>query len=340
MLFNKYPNGILFDEHKSCMRNNIMDMMKGIGIIAVIIGHCTIPQILKNFIFTWHMPLFFVISGFFYKEISIKDSLLKNSRTLLLPYFLTSVIMLSLCAVKSLLYGKSDIINSFWGIFVGAGSHGLPFFSQYFVGAIWFLLALFWCRITYNLLIVLWRNDFKYIVIVTIAVLTTYLGTRMYIPTNLLQGLSAMSFFLIGQLFKKFQIFEIHANTPIIMLGLLCLTVTLLIDSNHYPLSMARCYYNYYPLNILSACFCIYFLFRFLKSYTDSHISIFLSYVGRISLLILCFHNIEFNYSLINIVVNKDIPTIFLIAYRLCIPIVMAWVFSNFAIVKKLFNIR
>ena len=50
-------------------RNEIIDIMKGIGIIAVIIGHMwNVPEVpYRNFIFSFHMPLFFLIAGYFYK---------------------------------------------------------------------------------------------------------------------------------------------------------------------------------------------------------------------------------------------------------------------------------
>jgi fucose 4-O-acetylase-like acetyltransferase len=42
-----------------------VDALKTLGILAVILGHIASPM--GQFIFSWHMPLFFVISGFFIK---------------------------------------------------------------------------------------------------------------------------------------------------------------------------------------------------------------------------------------------------------------------------------
>lgn len=47
-----------------------VDMLKGIAIICVIIGHRTwsdygaLPCMLKSWIYSFHMPLFFFLSGF------------------------------------------------------------------------------------------------------------------------------------------------------------------------------------------------------------------------------------------------------------------------------------
>lgn len=39
---------------------------KAIGIMAVVVGHSGCPQIIHNFIYCFHMPLFFMITGYFY----------------------------------------------------------------------------------------------------------------------------------------------------------------------------------------------------------------------------------------------------------------------------------
>lgn len=51
------------------MRNNIIDIAKGIGIILVVAGHSM--EWPKNFIYLFHMPLFF----FFYQDIVIIENI-------------------------------------------------------------------------------------------------------------------------------------------------------------------------------------------------------------------------------------------------------------------------
>lgn len=63
------------------MRITWIDTMKGVAMIAVVLGHVvqgylvagmfpeerTILQALFDFIYTWHMPLFFMASGYLYE---------------------------------------------------------------------------------------------------------------------------------------------------------------------------------------------------------------------------------------------------------------------------------
>ena len=54
---------------------NWIDLAKGIGIILVLIGHSKfLPITLKNYIYSFHMPLFFILSGYvFSNKYNFKD---------------------------------------------------------------------------------------------------------------------------------------------------------------------------------------------------------------------------------------------------------------------------
>ncbi len=49
-------------------RDNTIDIIKGLGILAVVIGHSGCPATLRTIIYMVHMPLFFLASGYFLKE--------------------------------------------------------------------------------------------------------------------------------------------------------------------------------------------------------------------------------------------------------------------------------
>ena len=74
------------------MRNKVFDIMKGILIILVVYGHCGLP--LNHFIYLFHVPVFFMISGYYIKpeyfenRISVREYFYKKIKSLWLPYFL------------------------------------------------------------------------------------------------------------------------------------------------------------------------------------------------------------------------------------------------------------
>ena len=81
------------------MNNRIdyLDIAKGIGIILVYIGHCSIDHngALFRAIYSFHMPLFFMISGLLYgykRNIGIHKTILGKIISLLMPYFMFSII--------------------------------------------------------------------------------------------------------------------------------------------------------------------------------------------------------------------------------------------------------
>ena len=73
------------------MKNTEFSILKGLGIIAVVIGHSSwrLDNIFDPYSF--HMALFIFISGYFYK-ISYEDNcilFIKNKiKSLVIPYFL------------------------------------------------------------------------------------------------------------------------------------------------------------------------------------------------------------------------------------------------------------
>lgn len=79
-------------------RNNYISIAKAIGIILMVVGHSGCPHTLGKFIYLFHMPLFFVCSGYFYKGITNRASLIifykKRIKGLYLPYFKWSLLFL------------------------------------------------------------------------------------------------------------------------------------------------------------------------------------------------------------------------------------------------------
>lgn len=297
------------------MRDSTFDVMKGIGIIAMIIGHLQIPHLLRDFIFSFHMPMFFLIGGYFYKPQSIKDIIHKSSIRLLKPYIITGV----LTFLIYFLVGDIDTAI-FRGSGILFGNNGSPeaIFQTPRCGAVWFLLALFWCRIMFNYLYT--KTRFWLILTIVLSIAATCLG--YYIinpPLGIVIGMSSLIFFSIGKALKEYNIKMKRIIVLSIIIWILCVLFS--------KLEMAIYLYKYYPLDIVGACggtFVIFFIAKGICSYTKILKSFFL-FIGVNSLLVLCYHQlVDHSVAAINnnivtfhckAIINIVLPIIFTIIH-------------------------
>jgi fucose 4-O-acetylase-like acetyltransferase len=143
-------------EQKS--RNATIDILKGLGIILVVIGHSGCPQPLGDFISSFHMPLFLIASGVFFKESFLynkKNYAIRKVKGIYLPFLKWSYIFLLLHN----LFFAIGIINDSYGSSTGSCAKFFSFydiairipaiaftmngFDNYLLGAYWFLRSLF-----------------------------------------------------------------------------------------------------------------------------------------------------------------------------------------------------
>lgn len=90
---------------KSVKRIEWIDLAKGMAIFLMVCGHTSIPSSLSNWIWSFHMPLFFIVSGMLfspYNYPSFADFLKKRCRTLLLPWLVFTVVTVCYSPTESL----------------------------------------------------------------------------------------------------------------------------------------------------------------------------------------------------------------------------------------------
>lgn len=125
------------------------DIAKGIGIILVIIGH-TIPSsdYLHTFIYSFHMPLFFLVSGLVMKNYNKKRSLLEiicGERRLIASYVLYSLLYIVFDLIIRFVIMRTYGFNAlFWDTYQTVCLFG--------INVLWFLSALLLAKIlTYSI---------------------------------------------------------------------------------------------------------------------------------------------------------------------------------------------
>lgn len=62
-----------------------LDVLKGIGIILVVIGHVYSNRTVFNWLYSFHMPLFFLAAGWGYKEKSVLTDIKRRIQTIVVP---------------------------------------------------------------------------------------------------------------------------------------------------------------------------------------------------------------------------------------------------------------
>ena len=187
-------------------RLDYLDLAKGIGLMLVLAGHtAALPRPFSAFIYSFHMPLFFVLSGItFHYDISCKAFLLKKVRTLLLPYISFSALYVAGCWLKGLVLQQNDnVLLLAKKIFLQEDDY---------IFATWFLVVLFVTELVFFLLAKAANGKRSVIIAVTVAVLAAgivYFKTlNAVLPFELQIVLTALPFFCGGYFIKQFNLPE------------------------------------------------------------------------------------------------------------------------------------
>lgn len=184
-------------------RDIAIDILKGIGMLLVIIGHSGCIWPFYPAIYAFHMPLFFIVSGLFFStKNTIWEVAIIESKRLILNYLyicIISIFFLFLLQGNYMVFAKSVLL-------------GTTISNDFNVrlGPVWFLLALFWCRIIYRVLAECVSLQLRTIICTTAAIiilaLSRWVWRDLYMcPYNLLQGVVCMFYYHTGVLFRKYN---------------------------------------------------------------------------------------------------------------------------------------
>ncbi len=129
---------------------------------SVVIGHVALPKETISLIYSFHMPLFFIISGMTLNDSKalqtpLKATVADKSKKLIIPYFWMSFIMFPLwfLTFKLISETKTTLFQCFKGIFYG---NNVDYYSGT-SNALWFLLVLFFANILYSILVKLAKDN-------------------------------------------------------------------------------------------------------------------------------------------------------------------------------------
>ena len=145
-------------------RDTTISIAKGIAIILMVIAHAEAPGWLCNFIFEFHMPLFFITAGYFFSTKYLNDEatfVKKRIKGLYIPFVKWAVFFLIIhnwmfdIGILNEVYGNESggvlhpwswhqIQQNLWNIFTAMGGY-----DAFLCGAFWFFRGLFVASILY-----------------------------------------------------------------------------------------------------------------------------------------------------------------------------------------------
>lgn len=157
-------------------RLQYLDVVKGFGIILVVFGHIEyISQPLRIWLSSFHMPLFFLVSGMLirYKnepELSMSALLTRKARGILVPYLWFSLLYFFI-NILNVAFGKITIET-----FLQDGIDTLTFYGM---SVLWFLPALFLAEILFFFLTKRLPQLYSILLILVLAVSSVFAETSL-----------------------------------------------------------------------------------------------------------------------------------------------------------------
>ena len=144
----------------SRQRLSWLDILKGIGIILVVIGHIYFNRVVYDWLYSFHMPLFFFAAGLVYKEKTIVTDIKRRIKTIVIPYFSFGFLGLIYYQLIERRFRNSDMsfLDSLFGLFTG------EYDNLDFNVHLWFLPCFFVTVILFNILVNLGNKKIAYIV--------------------------------------------------------------------------------------------------------------------------------------------------------------------------------
>lgn len=294
-------------------RIDYMDISKGIAMLCIVAGHMGINSITR-IVFTFHVPLFFLISGYFFHD---KAGLIrKRSSQLLKPYFFT-VVALCLCEVfKTLLkflLGRSntdDFLYALekwgWATLYGSGSR-IDFFNLQIepIGAVWFLLALLWSTVLLVIAIRVlskiqtnWKGIFLLACGIAVFEISIISAKYIWLPSSIQAGLAGLIFMISGYLYRAGKDKITRAGIKWILVASIFLwSWSLYLSFSNDNMSLVKCQFPNPIINITGAIgggFTIICLSKWIDKFKKLKMP--LKYIGRYSLIAMSIHVIESNF--------------------------------------------
>ena len=336
-------------------RLEFVDVAKGIAMICIVLGHLGISGI-NRFVFTFHVPVFFLISGYFISEgEKLSSFIVKKLRTLIVPYFLTCGVIVVLGFLKGLYHSGIGLAlqdAKYWlyaSIYGSGNSYQEPFYIAS-IGAIWFLWALFWGSLFLKISLKM-KPVLRLAFVIALFLFGYFTRNWFWFPLSIQGGCCATLWVYIGYLFKRFK--EMREKLPseckyIVLLFCIVVWVFFIIQFQTFWLVRGDIGMGVVDIfGSICASYAVIQISRYI--WKIPLIGRWLAYLGRYSLFMLCIHIVELNlfpWDRVRMLVTdlfsapSFLSTLAIIVGKLIIIIAFTILASKITFIKRLFGIK
>ena len=274
-----------------------LDIAKGIAIISTIIGHCVAKNKLGVFIFSFHMPLFFILSGYTIRQIPMNEiakSTKKDFLRLYIPVFAVSGIRLALHFAKSLAIHRNEswiseiaakLLSILWG-------NCNDFHGINGIGYMWFVVTLFWSKLFFRIMLEK-INSYRELFLLFGTVLCSIPALRAQFPQGFDLIFVSMLFMDFGFLLKNQ--FQAIGTSKKIGVAAFFLWIFIVQERKSYIDLAQRIYPMIALFSAVCGSFCVIQLSSLLEQFRIAEKP--LSFLGKHSLTLLCIHSLDSLFS-------------------------------------------
>lgn len=278
-------------------RIEFVDVMKGILIIFVVIGHTNVRPFGFD-MFWFHMPAFFMVSGFLTRQFlsfNDRERLLRKAKQFFIPY-------ISWCILLFLIFREDSILKYIARVLLGGRMNITAWTYPY-----WFIFSLFWALLVLGSLknvakrikkryckkaLAVWGEDifvFSVILLIwSILHALCFWGVKIVSPWGLDCALGAVCYLYVGDSFKQYKYKKWHVVFIIIPV---LIHIFLIYCGYTYKINMGSIVYDHWILDLVIPIVCFFALYQLSILIARLHVLGFLfSIIGRCTLTIYFVH--------------------------------------------------
>ncbi|WP_129730513.1 acyltransferase family protein [Ectobacillus funiculus] len=199
-------------------RETWLDAAKGFAMILVVAGHAYNHNDFITYIYWFHMPAFFLFSGYVSKPITqwsqMRFYIKKRAHSLLIPYFTYLGIFTAFRYIGELTHGNFSF--SWYMKDIGSLLVGGRFITSYY-GVFWFITCLFFTQLLFQVIFLLFKRTTARLLFILAFYIVShiegwYVGTldgsepslHVFVPWNVDTSMLALCYYSIGYYAKTY----------------------------------------------------------------------------------------------------------------------------------------